>query len=120
MSIHRQIVFYPLAKSGSTYTNPDGSVWDLLQPGDADYDLQFIECVVSGNYALGRYMYRHGGSDLWFSGEIQGSVSGSMGELPILISGGGGRDWESARSEFAQMSGEYIPDSWQELARMAR
>lgn len=118
MSIYRQVVFYPMFKSGATYTNPDGSSWDLLDPSDADYDLQFIECFVSGCYALGRYMKRHGGVDLWFSGELSGTVSGGMGELPVLVSGGGGCLWETARAEFVQCTGEYVPSSWQDLARM--
>ena len=119
MSIHRQVIFYPMFEPGTTYTNPDGSSWDLLQHGNADYDLQFIECFVSGNYALGRYMYDHG-TDLCFTGELSGTVHGSIGALPVLVSGGGGTSWESAKSEFAQCTGEHVPDNWQNLAQMVR
>lgn len=119
MSIRRQVIFYPMFESGTTYTNPDGSSWDLLQHGNADYDLQFIECFVSGSYALGRYMYDHG-TDLWFSGELSGTVSGSMGDLPVLVGGGGGCPWARAKDEFARCTGEHIPDNWQDLARMVR
>lgn len=116
--IYRQVVFYPMAKRGTNLTNPDGSTWDLLEPHDPDYDLQFIDCFVSGRFVLGRYMKDHGDGREWFTGETHGTVWGAMGELPILDSGGGGRSWDHARSEFAQWTGEYIPDSWQELARM--
>ena len=116
--IYRQVVFYPIGKKGTTLTNPDGSTWDLLEPGDPDYELQFIECFVSGRFVLGRYMYDHGDGREWFTGATHGTVHGSMGELPIVDLGAGAQAWEHARSEFAQCTGEYIPDSWQELSRM--
>jgi len=116
--IYRQVVFYPMAKRGTNLTNPDGSTWDLLEPSDADYYLQFVECFACGRFVLGRYMSDHGDGREWFTGETHGTVYGSMGELPIMDCGGGGRSWEHARAEFAQWTGEYIPDSWQELARI--
>ena len=116
--IYRQVVFYQIGKKGSALTNPDGSTFDLLEPHDPDYYLQFIECFVSGCFALGRYMYDHGDGKEWFTGELRGTVWGAMGELPILDSGGGARTWDHARAVFAEWTGEYIPDDWQELAGM--
>lgn len=116
--IRRQVIFYQISKKGTALTNPDGSSWDLLEPHDPDYYLQFVECFVSGRFALGRYMYDHGDGREWFTGELRGTVHGSMGELPVLDSGGGARSWGDVRSEFARWTGEYIPDDWQDLARM--
>lgn len=104
--ITRQTIVYPLFKRGATYTNPDGSSWDPLEPGDKGYDNQFIDCFVSDGIALGRYPNNLA---LWFVGNVSGGQ---------LYRGGGGCDWYRAKSEFAQQTGEHVPDTWQELARM--
>jgi len=104
--MYRAVVLYEMFKPGTTYVNPDnGTRWDLLEPGDEGYENQRVEAFRSGKYALSRCPHD---VDMWAFFEVYEGVRVA----------GGYSEWAVASRLFAEATGEYIPATWQELARI--